>query len=706
MSGVRRLHPGLLAALVLYALLRGALLHLAFDQTAMPNYELYPMGTVPSLIRLGSDIPLHLHYDNAAGQIVTGVLAVPFYAAFGESYLSLKLVPALLGSLLVVAAYALLASAFSRRAATLGALLLAVGPAPLLFKYSLMASGNHFENLFFTTLAMACAYRALLAERRRGAWLVLGGFTCGLAVFVFLGALLPVGLLVLVHLAVRGWRGTLLDARWVAPALLVGAAPLLLVNLGTGGRGADFLGAKFGDSSHLDLARVAERAREFLTTDLFRAPGFEGFLGIPDAVFTGALLAAGALAWLLALPRALSALGDLAGALVRGRRERAQELFVLERAKLLPFVLLLPLTALAFGLSNFVNGGSEAPVTVGGYRYFLPTFLFASLLVAILSARLLDAGGTRRHLGWTMYGAAFLAGSANLVYLTPSPGAVGIGALYRGPNFTQLARQLVTPKNELSVEQQVRYADGLPPLARHQTYTGIGFCRAGFQLRRARRAGSGPAPRLDLDGLLAGLPRETWVDVARGAGSYLGFEAAFRPGTDPFLRESLAALLAPPVHPYARLVLEGVAQPSDYPPTSLRVPFVLARAHEQLRGAPPEAREALARGFGLTLGRLLRRGIEADTLVVGEHLGALADDARRSVAFGLGWGLADERDPPAIPSAARARIAPEALPGVLRGYGAGLRHVYGAPRAREWIAATLPEPERVQALRGLEGLAE
>ncbi len=706
MSGLRRWHPGLLAALALYALLRAALLHLGFDQTAMPNYELYPMGTVPSLIRLGSEIPLHLHYDNAAGQLVTGVLALPFYAAFGETYLSLKLVPTLLGLLLVVAGYALLHLGFSRRAATLGALLLAVGPAPLLFKYSVMASGNHFENLFFTALAMVCAQRALLAERRRAAWACLSGFTSGLAIFVFLGALLPVGLLVLVHLVVRGWRGTLHDARWAVPALALGAAPLLLVNLGTGGRGASFLEAKFGDSSHLDLTRVAERAREFLTTDLARAPVFEDWLGVPAVAFTAALLAAAAIAWLLALPRAARALVDLASALTRGRRERTEELRVLERARFLPFVLLLPLTALAFGLSNFANGGSGAPVVVGGYRYFLPTFLFASLLIAAISAQLVETGGARRVLGRMLFGAALLSGTANLAYLAPSPGAIGIGARYSGPNFTQLARQLVTDKNGLSVAEQVRFADGLPPLARHQAYAGIGFVRAGSELRRARRASGGAPVRLDLDALLAGLPREVWVDVARGAGSYLGFEAAFRSSEDPFLRESLAALLAPPAHPYARLVAEGVAQPSDYPPTSHRVPFILARAHRQWREAPPEARDGLGRGLGLVFGRLLRRGIEADAARVAEHLESLAEEARGAVAFGLGWGLADERDPPAIPGAARARIAPEWLPGVLRGYGAGLRHVYGAPRAREWIAATLPEPERAEALRGLEGFAD
>ena len=80
-------------------------------------------------------------------------------------------------------------------------LLFAVGPAETLTKYSLIASGNHYENLFFSCLALVCGLRLLRAEpAQRARRLAVAFFTQGLALFVFLGAIIPVGLLWLVHL--------------------------------------------------------------------------------------------------------------------------------------------------------------------------------------------------------------------------------------------------------------------------------------------------------------------------------------------------------------------------------------------------------------------------------------------------------------------------------------------------------------------------
>src|SRR5262245_4770468 len=73
----------LVCAAFLYVLLRGLILFTAFDATALPVYEIYPMGTMAKLVLEGVWPPLSLYYDNAGGQIVTGFIAVPFYAAFG-----------------------------------------------------------------------------------------------------------------------------------------------------------------------------------------------------------------------------------------------------------------------------------------------------------------------------------------------------------------------------------------------------------------------------------------------------------------------------------------------------------------------------------------------------------------------------------------------------------------------------------------------
>ena len=705
-----RVHVGLALAIALYIGLRAAMLHFAFDQTAMPNYELYPMGTVPALVLLGSDIPLHLHYDNAAGQIVTGLLAVPFYAALGTSYLVLKLVPALLGLGTVIVGYLLLASAFGRAAAVVGALLLAVGPAPLLAKYSLMASGNHFENLFFTTLAVFCAYRFHVAARRRTLWLFLAGATSGLAIFVFLGALLPVALLVLLHVAVRGLRTAARDALVAVPALVLGAAPLILLNLGTEARGASFLESKFGDSRHLDLGRIADRVSDFLTVDLLKAPNFESVAFISASTFTLLLLLAFAVALVRALPNALNGTLEILRAVPRpvdaSPAARAAERERFERSKFMPFVWVLPLTALAYGLSNFVNGGHTPPILVAGYRYFLPTFLFANLLIGAVAGPWLAAGGVRRVGGFVLAGAALFTGLSNLAHLGDDVGRVGIGTRYEGTNFVQLARQLVTQKNRLSIEDQVRYADELPPLARHQVYTGIGFCRAGSQYRHAAREGRSHDAFLDLHALLEGLSRDVWLDVARGAGRFVGFMAAHQPDSGKFVRTNLEALFVEGGHKFARIVPEGVATPMDTTLTSYRARPVLDRARAQLEHASPQLREPLARSLGLAVGRLVRRGIEADLWLARDVLAGIPTELRPAFHYGMGWGLADERTPHEFPAAARTLVPAEHQHELLVGFGAGLRHIQGAATARTLVPTTLPAPDHEAALRGVAGFDE
>ena len=87
----------LLLAAILYVALRGLILYTAFDQTALTMFELYPMGTLAELRLQGVHLPLSYFYDNAAGQILVGLLTVPFFALFGPTYLALKLVPFTLG---------------------------------------------------------------------------------------------------------------------------------------------------------------------------------------------------------------------------------------------------------------------------------------------------------------------------------------------------------------------------------------------------------------------------------------------------------------------------------------------------------------------------------------------------------------------------------------------------------------------------------
>src|SRR5439155_17497670 len=125
-----------------------------------------------------------------------------------------------------------------------GALLFALPPLTLL-RYSVVCSGNHFENLFFTMLALVCTYRWLAGKRKRGA-LLLAGFTWGLALFVFLGALIPVGILLGMYLGLTGWKRAAREAWPAVLGFVLGFAPLVVINAWTSGRGLGFLSAKFG----------------------------------------------------------------------------------------------------------------------------------------------------------------------------------------------------------------------------------------------------------------------------------------------------------------------------------------------------------------------------------------------------------------------------------------------------------------------------
>ncbi|MGH7897978.1 MAG: hypothetical protein ACREQQ_08495 [Candidatus Binatia bacterium] len=70
---------GLILSAAIYVCLRGLVLYSAFDETTLPMYELYPMGTMAKLVGEGVPPPLPLYYDNAGGQIFTGLVAAGAY---------------------------------------------------------------------------------------------------------------------------------------------------------------------------------------------------------------------------------------------------------------------------------------------------------------------------------------------------------------------------------------------------------------------------------------------------------------------------------------------------------------------------------------------------------------------------------------------------------------------------------------------------
>lgn len=668
---------GLLVAAVVYVALRAAILVTGFDAVAMTNYELFPMGTLPKAMSLGGTYPLHLYYDNAAGQLVTGLLAKLSYALFGETYLALKLVPATLGFLALIVLWNLSNLLWGRRAAAVVALLFAVGPTELATKYSLFASGNHFENLFFISLALYAHYRLQAAgpgSRRR--WLVAAGFTGGLALFVFLGAIIPVGLVVLAHLGIRGWRDALLDLRAWLPGFLVGIAPLVLVNAFSGARGGGFLQAKFGKPGSAEGPRVLERMETFVTKDVFEAGFHNSWLGIdwrwPSAVLLGVF----ALAWLAALLPALGGvLRALRGAFSWERSPEAQARTA-RSLELAPFVFLGPLAALAFGLSDLRIDRWPAPLEVAGFRYFLPIFLTGTLLVGALVGR---APGPLRWPALVIAVAAGSTGLWNLRYVHVDQPRPGLGAAYPGFNFVQAARGLLGARNNLDQATRIEYADSFPDYFRAQLYRGMGNQIAQHQLvfgGGAKRGGTNQmvaSSTLDLGAIVEGYPSEMHTALAYGAGEGLrALALSTKPGF-----EALAPHLGRLVErggPLDLLAVEGSAFQGGHPPILSRSGFFLGRNLLLMSMVDPAVRPTLARGFGRMTGFLLARELPGEEPIALKATRSIAPDLRASFDAGLGQGLVEGREDPRW-IAAVDNLSPERAQRVRAAFDAALAAV-------------------------------
>jgi hypothetical protein len=664
----------LAAAILVYACTRLLVLHTAFDQTAMPMFELFPMGTLAELGRQGVDLPLDYIYDNAGGQLLIGYLTRPFFALFGSNYFALKLVPFTLGLGVLVLLWAFLRANFSARAATIGAFLFALAPTTL-FKYSLMNSGNHFENLFFVMLAAVCSYRFLRAGGR--GWLALSGFTSGLALFVFLGALIPVGLFAGLHAGVRGFKQSVRDLGLWALGFAIGLSPLVIVNLATGARGLGFLHAKFAETDERAQGSVFERAWEFVVTHVPASTLYEPLFGLSRTALGLAFFAAFFVAYASSAPGALRATIGLVRGLARGADGESERF---ERARLVPFVLYLPLAALAFGISNFRIGGYGPPIEAGGYRYFLPTLLFALVLVAVIAARWIERGGPRRVAGVVLCAVPLVCGLANLTIVDWSFAHTGRGAHYLGYNLAAVGRALIAGRNALTQDEISAHVRSFPPLMRHRVATAIGFNRGTLYIEdeqaRALLAGADPAWRIDLPRLTAGLPPEVEIDLARGQGIALRFTSGGGPaGVATIVRVLEAQLVdAPRLGP---CVAEGACLLPGTEPLVSRTPQLLG-LNATLRDATQGAlHEHVMRGTGLLVGRLLVRDIADERALLDEWIAASAGS--REFFVGLGQGLADGADEPLAPEtlARTNALALEDQVELWRGFG------FAVARARE-----------------------
>ncbi len=156
-----RKRPVILVLSSVFLILRLAVLFSQIDNL-YEEEELY-RGTIAREIIQGPLIPLWEYLDYQVeyfpgGTLVVGVLAVPFFLLFGQTYISLKLVGLLFALGTFIVWFIFLDKFFSRRAAIIASLLFIFCP-PFHTKMSLIAWGAHPEANLFTALSLFIFYR-------------------------------------------------------------------------------------------------------------------------------------------------------------------------------------------------------------------------------------------------------------------------------------------------------------------------------------------------------------------------------------------------------------------------------------------------------------------------------------------------------------------------------------------------------------------
>lgn len=643
----------LILLVALYLAVRGVLLLRHFDEVAMPNFELGVMGNLARLARDGDiAIPLYGYFDNVGGHIAVGLLAVPLYALAGDGYLTLKLVPLLLGVGTLLVLFPLLERVAGRRAAWIGSALFVLAP-PTLLKYSLLAKGNHFEGLFFQLLAYALFVRAQSSERR-GAVLAAAGAVAGFACFMYIGSLVLLAGVALAHLALAGVRRSLADLRFAVPGFALGVAPLLWLALAPNERLQAFLRAKA-----VPETAFFERVGHLFTDVLPRAGGWRDIgpisARVPELLWLGAFV----LAWLTLAPRLWRAL--------RSPSERAA-------LQLAPLWLYLPLFALVFGATTFDFDPYAAPVEIGRFRYLVPHTLFAVLLIAAA------AGGARPVVRWTLIMAAGSATLASLGLLGGRVTGVDAALHYPGYHFPYFATVLMKDSSvdEATGERVWDHArvaavlERLEPRARADAYLGVGYQTALIDDSSTLRSDSA-SPSLALEALLARYPEAAEPYIARGVGSYV--RRVFTRGAEgPEKARQLLEQIVATEHRRAGQVIEGLCLDFGYP-LELVTQQSLVVSHEIQSAVPAGRAGGWIRGFGVQCGRLLGRGLSADVETVRADAAKIFGPDQPAFWFGVGMGMSETAPTRVTLEELQARAPAEHRDWVAKGHAAGRRQL-------------------------------
>ncbi|MEM9382353.1 MAG: hypothetical protein AAGB93_20540 [Planctomycetota bacterium] len=622
----RRPPRSLLVAALVYVAYRAWVLATAFDAVAIPVYEVPGMGNQAWLLSEGfRGVPWNYFYDNAGGQLLTGVLAAPLYALFGPTYLSLKLVPFLLGLGLLALVWRFLDRQAGRTAAAVGALAFALAP-PTLSKYSLLAKGNHFEGLAFLFLPVVLAFESIGRERR-APWLVATGIAAGFAVSVYLGALLTLALLPLALLPVRGVRGVFADLRWALPGLAVGLLPLAWIHAVTGGRAGDFAVRFSTPDPRLDAGGMWAEARSLLVETLPDGACFEPVGPLSASVGEWLLLVTMAAAWAVLVVRSLAGL--------RARDEGTRRLVgaSLLAAAYLPLVL----GVIAVGVLKIRS--MPPPVEIGGVRYLVSYYFFGVLGCGLAIGALQRKGSSGAR-------AAARALAGGLVLTWPFVLAVGTdsferaadGARYPGSflrNYGSLFHRDAeespdSGRIELDAEHVIEVARQFDGREQRDLLFSVGNSLAYTHLapKIDRVARTMEQRSLDLDLLLAPYPDQWSPWLLRGVGANLRPRLPVSGPPPPPVAGWLATALEDPER--REWIAEGLGMSMEYP---LRRSFdvEMSRTARALEAVPGGLRAAVRRGQGIDLGVRLRIGLEGSNDRIRAVLADVADPEERAL---------------------------------------------------------------------------
>lgn len=127
--------------------------------------EMYT-GTIAKELIEGPIFPLFdyqaLHHKG--GTLIAGILAVPFFLLFGQSYFSLKLLAVFFSFATLALWYLFLAEFFNKRVAMLAGLFFILSP-PVYTKFTLMSFGMHCESNLLTIAAIIVFYKIFFKEK-------------------------------------------------------------------------------------------------------------------------------------------------------------------------------------------------------------------------------------------------------------------------------------------------------------------------------------------------------------------------------------------------------------------------------------------------------------------------------------------------------------------------------------------------------------